>query len=145
MSDDLSQFSDIEILALTAIGESESLGEQGMIQTINTIMNRMAANLAWLGGADVRAVCLQKGQYDCWDAGTSDRQRIIDIGTNNPTYGPYLVALRLAESAIAGTLPDTTAGAVSYVDPPARACVHPGSNPCCIIGHRWFYPLSAVI
>ena len=84
---DTDQFTDLEILALTAVGESDSLGEVGMTQTINTIMNRAAANLGWMGGSDVRQVCLQKGQYDCWwpESNNEDRERILDIGTKNPT------------------------------------------------------------
>ena len=141
---DTDPFSTLEIIALTAIGESDALGEKGMQQTINTVMNRVAANLAWMGGSDARIVCLQKGQYDCWDEGPSDRERIINIGTNNPTYAPYITALGLAESALAGSLPDITCGAVSYVDGDAKACVHPGSKPCLIAGQRTFYNLMAV-
>jgi len=143
---DTDQFSDLIILALTALGESESLGEDGMQQTINSVMNRVAADLAWMGGNNARAVCLQKGQYDCWNQGSSDRERIINIATNNPLYTPYVTAIGLASSALAGTLPDVTGGAVSYFD--SGACKPPywarDKEPCAIIGQRWFYPLSAV-
>jgi hypothetical protein len=142
--DNIDQFSDIEILALTAVGESDSLGERGMQQTINTIMNRVSANLHWMGGDNARNVCLQKGQYNCWDQGTSDRQRIISIGLQNPTYGPYITALSLAKSGIAGELLDITNGAVNYVDGDAHACVHKGSTPCLVYGQRTFYNLKAV-
>jgi hypothetical protein len=109
---DTNVFSDVEILALTGVGESESLGEKGMQQTINTVMNRAAADVDWMGGSDVRTVCLQPGQYDCWNPG-NDRDRIISIGTSKPDYQPYVTALGLAESAVAGSLPDITNGAVS--------------------------------
>lgn len=141
---DTDQFTDLEILALTAVGESEELGSEGMTQTINSIMNRAAADIGWMGGADVRSVCLKKGQYDCWDQNTADRQRIIDIGIRNPTYGPYLVALGIAEQALSGNLADTICGAVSYVDGNAKASVHPGSEPCLVVGERRFYDLKAV-
>lgn len=146
MTNDTDQFTDLEILALTAVGESDSLGIRGMTQTINTIMNRAAANISWMGGSDVRQVCLQKGQYNCWwpQFNNADRERILDIGTKNPTYGPYLDALRLSESAIAGSLADTVNGSVSYVDGNAKACIHPGSEPCLIDGQRRFYDLKAV-
>ena len=141
---DTDPFCTLEILALTAIGESEDLGEVGMTQTINTIMNRAAADIGWMGGSDVRSVCLKKGQYDCWDQNTADRERIINIGTNNPTYGPYVIALGLAEKALSGNLADTICGAVSYVDGNAKASVHPGSEPCLVVGERRFYDLKAV-
>lgn len=141
---DTDNFSTLEILALTAVGESDAMGEKGLQQTINTVMNRVAADMAWMGGNDARNVCLQKGQYDCWDANTGDRQRIISIGLQNPTYGPYIVALGLAESALAGNLPDITNGAVSYGDNRAKPQVHPGSAPCLTCGQRTFYDLKAV-
>lgn len=141
---DTDPFCTLEILALTAIGESEDLGEVGMTQTINTIMNRTTADIGWMGGNDARAVCLQKGQYDCWDEGSGDRERILAIGLNHPAYGPYLVAVGIAERALAGTLVDTTNGAVSYVDGDTRADIHPGSAPCLIVGDRKFYNLEAV-
>lgn len=139
---DLSQFSDLEILALTSVGESESLGQKGMQQTINTVMNRLSAQLHWMG-RNIREICLKPGQYDCWDAG-KDRDRIIDIGKSNPLYGPYVTASLLARAALNGGLIDITCGAVSYVDGNAVACVHPHSKPCLIDGQRTFYDLIAV-
>lgn len=144
MTTDTDQFSDLEIIALTAVGESDSLGETGMTQTINTVFNRVAANKPWMGGNNARNVCLQKGQYDTWDAGTDDRQRILSIGTSSPTYGPYLLALQLAQSAINGTLADTTNGACSYGDDGEKPLVHPGSVPCLIAGQRTFFNLAAL-
>jgi hypothetical protein len=140
---DTDAFSDVEILALTAIGESEELGEKGMQQTINTVTNRVNANLEWMGGSDVRTVCLQPGQYDCWNPG-KDRDRIISIGLQNPSYAPYVTALGLAASALAGDLPDITNGAVSYGDDGEHPEVHPGSQPCLVDGSRVFYDLAAV-
>lgn len=141
---DTAVFTELEILGLTAVGESDALGADGMQQTINIVMNRVKANINWMGGAYARSVCLQKRQFNCWDQGTGDRQRIIDIGIRHPTYGPYLVALGLAERALAGNLPDLTNGSVSYVDGDTRACVHPGSQPHLIVGARKFYDLKAV-
>ena len=143
---DTDPFCTLEILALTAIGESEDLGEVGMTQTINTIMNRAAADIGWMGGNDARAVCLQKGQYDCWwpQINNDDRERIIKIALDNTTYGPYRIALQLAEKALAGNLPDTVNGAVSYADDGEKPDVHPGSQPCLVVGSRTFYGLEAV-
>ena len=143
---DTDPFSTVEILAMTAIGESESLGQKGMTQTICTVMNRVKANLVWMGGSDVRQVCLQKGQYDCWwpQSNNEDRERILDIAKNNPLYGPYVFALGLAQSAIAGTLADITNTAVSYGDNGEKPKVHPGSQPCLIDGMRVFFNLLAV-
>lgn len=141
---DTDQFSDQKILALTAVGESDDKGDKGMQQTVNTVMNRVAANLKWMGGNDARAVCLQPGQYDCWNQGSADRKRIIDIALTNASYGPYIDALALAASALAGDLPDVTNGAVSYGDDGEQPEVHPGSVPCLVDGDRTFFGLEAV-
>lgn len=141
---DTDPFSTVEILAMTAIGESESLGQKGMTQTICTVMNRVKANLVWMGGSDVRQVCLQKGQYDCWEPDCEDRERILVIAQNNPLYGPYVAALGIAQSAIAGTLVDITNNAVSYGDDGKKPEVNPGSQPCLIDGMRVFFNLLAV-
>lgn len=142
---DLSRFSDTEILALTALGESESLGSKGMQQTINTVINRVGANLSWMGGSAIRNICLKPYQYSTWNPGAnSDRERVINIGLNNPVYGPYIAALGLAAQALAGTLEDITKGAVSYADGGAKIKVHPGSEPCLMDGNRIFYNLKAV-
>jgi hypothetical protein len=141
---DTDKFTDTEILALTAVGESDELGQVGMQQTINTVINRVAANKPWMGGDNARNLCLKKGQYDTWDTGTDDRQRIMDIGTNNPTFGPYVIALGLAQAALGGTLPDITNGAVSYGDDGEKPQTHPGSMPCLACGSRIFFDLSAV-
>jgi len=143
MIDDLDPFNTQEIVALTLIGESESLGQQGMIETACTLMNRKKANLKWMGGDDYRTICLQKGQYNCWDEG-KDRERIISIGLNNPVYTPYVIALGIAENLLNDELIDCTHGAVSYCDGDAQVLVHPGSQPCYVNGSRRFYDLKSV-
>jgi hypothetical protein len=143
---DTNQFSDQDILAMTAIGESESRGEAGMTQTVCTVMNRVKANLLWMGGDNARSVCLARNQYDCWwpQTGNPDRQRILDIALNDRAYDAFVVALGIAASALAGDLVDITNGAVSYGDDGERPEVHPGSEPCLADGDRVFFGLEAV-
>jgi hypothetical protein len=143
--DDLSQFSDTEILAATLIGESESKGHDYMVGTACTIVNRAKADLHWMGGDTLRGVCLQPSQYDVWDAG-ADRDRVIQIATQNPLYGPYVDALGIAGSAIDGTLQDITNGAVSYYDSDACACPNDlkGKAPCFTQGARFYFGLATV-
>jgi hypothetical protein len=137
-----------ETLALTAVGESDKLGETGMTETICTAMNRAKANLHWMGGSDVKAVCLAHNQYDVWwpATGNADRQRVLDIAQNNASYAPYVLALGIAASALAGDLVDVTNGAVSYYDSDECACPHDlvGKTPCYVNGARIFFDLAAV-
>ena len=143
---DTDLFSDKNILAMTAIGESENRGEKGMTQTLCSVMNRVKANLKWMGGANARDVCLAKNQYDCWwpQIGNKDRDRIMAIASENRTYPPFVTALAIAEKALAGNLTDITNGAVSYGDNGERPRTHPGSTPCLIDGDRVFFDLAAV-
>lgn len=140
---DTDVFSDQEVLALTALGESENLGPDGMKQTLCTVMNRARANLRWMGGGNPRDVCLQPNQYQCWDFG-GDRRRIMDIGLSHPLYSGYATALSLAQAALEGTLVDITNGAVSYGDAGTKPMVRSGSNPCLVVGRRTFFDLHAV-
>jgi N-acetylmuramoyl-L-alanine amidase len=145
---DTDQFSTQEIFAMTLIGESESLGESGMVETACTILNRAKANLRWMGGSDIRTVCLSKGQYDCWwpVLNNPDRTRVIQIALNNTAYAPYFTALTIAGSAIAGNLEDITNGAVSYYD--SNMCGEPywaeDAQPCYTSGKRFFYDLATI-
>jgi hypothetical protein len=146
---DTDQFSTKEIVAMTAVGESDRLGHVGMAGTVCTAVNRAKANLHWMGGSDVRNVCLAHDQYDVWWPATDneDRQRVFDIATKNPLYGPYVDALGIAVSALAGTLPDCTNGAVTYYDSDECACPRDlvGKAPCHIEGARIYFDLAAVI
>lgn len=138
-----------EVLALTAIGESESLGEVGMTETICTIINRAKANLKWMGGSDAKNVCLAHDQYDVWwpETGNADRQRVLNIVANNPSYPAYLPALGIADSALAGGLVDVTNSAISYYDSDACDCPKDmvGKTPCYVNGARIFFDLAAVV
>lgn len=133
---------------MTLIGESENRGHDGMVGTACTVLNRAKADLKWLGGANVRDVCLHQGQYDVWwpQTNNEDRERVLSVATKNPTYGPYLDALRIAQSAIKGDLPDSTNHAVSYYD--SLGCPKPywakGKEPCYVSGTRNYYNLAAI-
>jgi hypothetical protein len=146
MADDpLAQFNALQILALTCLGESESLGTRGMTGTALTIMNRANANLHWLGGITVRGVCLRPAQYQVWDPG-ANRDRVINIGQNDPSYPAYVEAMEIAKNAMMLDIPDWTNGGVSYFD--SKACAPPywskGKNPCLVDGDRYYFDLEAI-
>lgn len=143
---DLDKFSAHEIFAITLIGEFESMGETGMIEGACVVMNRVKANRNWMGGRDVRKVCLRPFQFSCWNSGSNkNRERIVNIAQTNPTYGPYVMALRIASDAMAGHIVDVTHNAVSYInhlecDPKWAQ----GKTPCFIDEPCWFYDMKAV-
>jgi spore germination cell wall hydrolase CwlJ-like protein len=98
----------VRALALTVFGEASDQGYNGMQAVANTVVNR-AKNPCWWGD-DILSVCLAKDQYDCWLPGP-DNTRMLDTPVNDPVYQQ---ALLLAKMAVAGVLPDITAGADSY-------------------------------
>ena len=144
---DTDDLSDVEIVACTLVGESESLGETGMTGTALTLINRANANRGWMGGSTLRGVCLQKEQYDVWwpPSNNEDRERVLTIARQNPLYGPYVSALRIAQDALNGNLVDYTNGAVSYVDPPANPSWAANNTPCYVEGSRRYFNLAAVL
>lgn len=146
---DTDALTDQQILALTAVGESDKLGETGMTETICTVMNRVIANLHWMGGSNARNVCLAHDQYDVWwpVSGNPDRQRVLNIAAKTPSYGPYIGALGIAANALAGDLADVTNGAVSYYDSDVCDCPEDmvGKTPCYVNGARIFFDLPAVM
>lgn len=147
MTADTDQFTDLQILAMTLIGEAESLGEQGMEEVACVILNRSKANLAWMGGDNIRQICLQPFQFSCWNnsSDNADRQRILDIAIKTPSYAAYVLALRIAGDALASRLIDSTNSAVSYFD---RRYCYPqwakGKLLCYVNSDIWFYNLAAV-
>jgi hypothetical protein len=129
------QFDDRTILALTARGEFDENGVPGWTTILNVIVNRsLTGQRRW--NADLRHLCLQYEQFDCWFPGP-DCNRIMAIPSNDPDLQ---VALGLADQALAGTLVDLTDGATSYYDtsisPPYWAV---GKTPCFIMDKIRFY------
>jgi hypothetical protein len=143
---DTDAFPDQDIFAMTLIGESESLGEQAMTAQASSIMNRVKANIGWMGASNARNVCLARNQYDVWWPATdnADRQRCLDIAQNNRAYPPFVVALGIAATALAGDLVDCVNGGVSYFDGDNTPYWAIGKTPCFVNGTRQYYDLAAV-
>ncbi|HEY5178104.1 MAG TPA: hypothetical protein VII95_21320 [Terriglobales bacterium] len=89
---------------------------------------------------------LRHDQYDVWWP-QADRQRVLGIDSNNPSYGPYVDALGIAAKLLAGDLADVTNGAVSYCDSDECACPDDlvGKSPCYVNGARFYFDLKAVV
>ena len=142
---EISDLTDLQVFAGTLLGESESLGERGMTGTACTILNRLAANLHWLGGNTIRGVCLQPEQYQCWGAGP-DQIRVLSILDGTKPDAMLHLALSIASTAVAYGLHDITKGAISYYD--SKSCPMPywarGKTPCLVDQGRYYYDLKAV-
>jgi spore germination cell wall hydrolase CwlJ-like protein len=133
---DLSQFSDMGIVARTIYGENRGGGIEGMQSVANTIMNRANAPGWW--GDTPRAVCLKPKQFDCWIPTDPNYEVITELNDSNPAYSD---ALDIAQKALAGTLIDLTHGATYYFAQSMPAWPHwaVGHVPCATIQGQLFF------
>lgn len=144
MTADTDQFDDLNIIARTAWGENRSLGHDGMQGTINSGQNRLASGVRWWESwspkpADIlRSVFLHHEQYSCWDDGDPNRAKLMAVTAADPQFA---IALLLATAALAGTLPDITNGADSYVAGSLKVLPRwtNGLQPVALIGGTKFY------
>jgi N-acetylmuramoyl-L-alanine amidase len=110
----------VAVLARTIYGENRDHGTEGMQSVANVVMNRVASGITWWGH-DVLSVCLKPEQFSVWNPLTkpalfppdSDYEATVSASETDPDY---VQCLQVARQAIAGTLPDITGGATSYID-----------------------------
>lgn len=139
-----------EVIALTALGEADCLGDVGMIATINTGQNRLSSGIKWWGN-DLPSIFLHAGktgihQYSCWNADNPRLPSLLEIRETNPKpqYGsPFCDALMFADEAMAGTLADITNGATHYysTDIPKPSWAR-GREPTFTLGKHVYYRIT---
>lgn len=61
--------SDKDVLAQTVYHEARGESEEGWRGVAHTIMNRTKENKSYWGGSSAKDVCMQPGQFECWDQG----------------------------------------------------------------------------
>ena len=131
-----------EAVARTAWGEADMQGIRGMHAVINTAVNRLNSGVRWWGRT-LDGICLFKyqevHQYSCWNL---ENRRLAAIRAVDETNPLYAEALRLADLALVGKLPDITNGATHYYNhmivktPPRWARQAP---PVFKLEPHWFY------
>ncbi len=62
---------DKDALAKTAYHEARGEGEDGWRSVAHVVKNRAKRNKEYWGGDSVHDVCMQPGQFECWDKGRS--------------------------------------------------------------------------
>ncbi len=140
--------SDLDIIALTLVGEARGLHHTGMVEVACTIINRLNANKWW--GHSERAICLYPWQFSCWNdhdaASRAYRQKLINWPSSDASYQD---ALTIAADAMIDVLPDITNGATHYFNhvtiPEAKwpKWYRPGISVACHIDEpHWFFDLS---
>lgn len=74
---DLKQLSDIEILALTIIGEARGEPIEGQIAVGNIISNRLHGNPSRY--KSYNDVCLEQKQFSCWNKSDSNYTVLVEL------------------------------------------------------------------
>lgn len=133
---DLTQFSDMGIVARTAFGENRGGGIEGMQSVTNVAMNRAKKGGWW--GDTLRTVCLKPKQFSCWNPDDPNYEVITELNDSNPAYAE---ALDIAQKALAGALIDLTHGATYYFAESMPAWPHwaVGHVPCARIQGQLFF------
>ena len=137
--EDLSIYTDAQILAATAWGENRGGGGVGMQSVLNVIMNRADHPTWW--GDDPRDCCLKPEQFDCWDSDDPNYTKLIALLDGTSQDNNFDNATAMAIQAISGTLTDITNGATYYyaVSMPQKPYWAKGHTPCAVIANQAFF------
>ncbi|WP_137179455.1 cell wall hydrolase [Roseomonas sp. AR75] len=130
-----------EVLALTLWGEAAHRPVRAMEAVASVVMTRVRLAAAPGGpahlGRGVAGVCRAPFQFACWHPGHPRHRALAEL-REDAALG---ACSRIAARAIAGALPDPTAGATHYHE----ECVLPrwalGATPSAALGGLVFYRL----
>lgn len=104
---------DTDILARTLYGEARGEPHDGIVAVASVVINR-AADPRWPDR--IADVCLQPRQFSCWNVNDRNLRAMLLADMMDDRYAD---CFRVASSAAAGMLRDTTGGATHYVNPAA--------------------------
>lgn len=112
-----------QALACTMIGEAGGDGKDGSsveerIAVACVVRNRARERNKY--GDSIKAVCLKRWQFSCWNVGDPVRPRIMAMALRYATNQPQMSALHdetlyLAEGVASGVVLDRVAGANHYL------------------------------
>lgn len=129
------EYTDVNVLALTMIGEARGEGLQGMQAVGNTVINRVALR-RWYGITPAE-VCKKPWQYSCWNCEDPNRPYLEKLTVNDETMQKVLL---VASGLIDGSVADITNGATHYYrQGTAVPAWSVNLTPCCKIGNHLFF------
>jgi spore germination cell wall hydrolase CwlJ-like protein len=130
-----------EVLALTVWGEAGLRPVRAMEAVASVVMTRVRLAARPGGpahlGRGVVGVCRAPFQFACWHPGHPRHRDIRELG-EDPALG---ACRRIAARALAGALPDPTAGATHYHDEAVLPRWALGATPGAVLGGLVFYRL----
>lgn len=131
----------IDTLARTIWGEARGEGKRGMQAVANVIANRVGSPRWW--GRSWETVCRKPFQFSCWIESDPNRERMEKVTDANAAFRD---ALRIAERAVSGKLPDITNRADHYYSTAVPVIPAPkwaiGRKPVAKIGNHIFFRLE---
>lgn len=130
----LSDLSDLQVVARTIWGESRSEGEQGMHAVGSVIQNRVRIGGWW--GDQPRTVCLKPFQFSCWNRNDPNLPKLLNLDETDPQY---VTSEGLAKVILTGDLGDIVSGADSYETKDTNAFWARNLTPVVTIGNHNFY------
>jgi N-acetylmuramoyl-L-alanine amidase len=145
---------DIDALARTLWAEARGEGLTGMEAVACVIINRHIVSIQengfwWSENKDeipdntIEAVCRDPWQFSCWNKNDPNLPKLLSL---TPDDKLFAAALKIAEEAVDGNIPDITGGATHYYNPKAvdKRPEWAVGNPICVIGKHHFYRPSEV-
>ena len=135
---------DIDTLARTIYGEARGESEEGRMAVAAVVMNRVAIGSGYGWPSSPAAVCRQKNQFSCWNAGDPNLPVIESVTAADPVFQD---CIDIAQAAVQGILGDNTFGATFYhanYIPTPSTWVSAGLIETVQIDHQIFFRLPGV-
>jgi len=131
----------VDTLARTIWGEARGEPQKGMEAVAAVVLNRVAharKKGGYWWGDTIIGVCQKPYQFSCWNRSDPSYRKLIAVTDRNIHFA---TCLRIARRAVAGALPDPTAGATHYHADYIAPYWASGETPTAIIGRHIFYRL----
>jgi N-acetylmuramoyl-L-alanine amidase len=132
---------EIDTMARTLWGEARGEGNIGMQAVANVIVNRVeyakSQNGFWWGDTILK-VCHKPYQFSCWNKNDPNYRKLLEIDDSNHHFA---LALRLANRAVLGFLPDITYQSTHYHERSILPHWARRQKPKTVIGRHIFYRL----
>jgi len=130
--------SENDVVARTVYGEARGEPENGQVAVTWVIKNRAARDLSYMG-TTAKEVCLKPYQFSCWDQGDVNRDKLLNLNTNDATY---IKIRQIVDEVFSGQRRDNAYGSTHYHATTATYSLRNwanGKTPIVRIGDHLFY------
>jgi spore germination cell wall hydrolase CwlJ-like protein len=127
----------IDVLARTMWGEARGEGSAGMQAVANVVINRTEIGGWW--GNSIIEVCQKPFQFSCWNKDDPNFGKVLSVERDDLYFA---TAMRIAQRALYGHLPDITNRADHYHAAGILPYWAKGEKPVTVLGNHIFYRLT---